>query len=247
MSRAETLALVGAVGGAGATRLCVEFAAILARDGRDVAVFDAAYATQGLADHVGGRIDPDVTALCTDAADEPVESGLYDAHLDAPGRVAYCPAFAPFERVAGAKTPGAARRFAERVREVSEDFAFVLLDVPPVAANQSLGAVDAADRVALVAPDTTRGADALPRMAARLRDVDSPATAEVANRGDGSEIERATVAVPEGPPGTAAAPAVLDNGTFTIGVGRAVQEVLDVDLSVNLADMRPPGLRERFL
>ncbi|MFC6941277.1 ParA family protein [Salinirubellus sp. GCM10025818] len=247
MGRAETLALVGAVGGAGTTRLCVEFAALLARDGRDVAVFDAAYATQGLADHVGGRIDPDVTALCTDATDQPVEAGLYDAHLDAPGRVAYCPAFAPFERVARAKTPEAARRFAERVGEASEAFDHVFLDVPPVAANQSLGAVDAADRVAVVAPDTGRGTDALPRMVARLRDVDSPATVEIANRGDGDEIERAMVTVPEGPTEAAAAPAVLRNGAFTVGVGRAVQDVLDVELSVNLADMRPPGLRERFL
>jgi MinD-like ATPase involved in chromosome partitioning or flagellar assembly len=247
MGRAETLALVGAVGGAGTTRLCVEFAALLARDGRDVAVFDAAYATQGLADHVGGRIDPDVTALCTDAAEKPVEAGLYDAHLDAPGRVAYCPAFAPFERVARAKTPEAASRFAERVAEVGEAFDHVLLDVPPVAANQSLGAVDVADRVAVVTPDTARGANALPRMVARLRDVDSPATVEIANRGDGSEIERAMVTVPEGPTGAAAAPAVLRNGAFTVGVGRAVQDVLDVELSVNLADMRPPGLRERFL
>jgi len=247
MSRAETLALVGAVGGAGTTRLCVEFAAILARDGRDVAVVDAAYATQGLADHVEGRIDPDVTALCTDASDDPVEAGLYDAHLDAPGRVAYCPALAPFERVARAKTPEAARRFAERVAEAGEAFEYVLLDVPPVAANQSLAAVDTADRVAVVAPDTPRGADALPRMVARLRDVDSPATVEVANRGDGTEVGRATVAVPEGPPEASAAPAALDDGAYAVGVGSAVQEVLGTELSVNPADMRPPGLRERFL
>jgi MinD-like ATPase involved in chromosome partitioning or flagellar assembly len=188
-----------------------------------------------------------VTALCTDAAEKPVEAGLYDAHLDAPGRVAYCPAFAPFERVARAKTPEAASRFAERVAEAGEAFDHVLLDVPPVAANQSLGAVDVADRVAVVTPDTARGANALPRMVARLRDVDSPATVEIANRGDGSEIERAMVTVPEGPTGAAAAPAVLRNGAFTVGVGRAVQDVLDVELSVNLADMRPPGLRERFL
>ncbi|PSQ10091.1 cell division inhibitor [Halobacteriales archaeon QS_5_70_15] len=247
MSRAETLALVGAVGGAGTTRLCVEFAAILARDGRDVAVVDAAYATQGLADHVEGRIDPDVTALCTDASDDPVEAGLYDVHLDAPGRVAYSPALAPFERVARAKTPEAARRFAERVAEAGEAFEYVLLDVPPVAANQSLAAVDTADRVAVVAPDTPRGADALPRMVARLRDVDSPATVEVANRGDGTEVGRATVAVPEGPPEASAAPAALDDGAYAVGVGSAVQEVLGTELSVNPADMRPPGLRERFL
>ncbi|MEF8789307.1 MAG: ParA family protein [Haloarculaceae archaeon] len=247
MSRAETLALVGAVGGAGTTRLCVEFAAVLARDGHDVAVFDAAYATQGLADHLEGRIDPDVTALCTDASEQPVEAGLYDAHLDASGRVAYCPALAPFERVARAKTPEAARRFTERVAAAAETFEYVLLDVPPVAANQSLAAVDAADRVAVVTPDTDRGADALPRMVARLRDVDSPATVEVVNRGDGSAVDRATVVVPEGPTAVSGAPAALADGSFTVGVGRAVQEVLETELSVNLADMRPPGLRERFL
>jgi cellulose biosynthesis protein BcsQ len=247
MSRAETLALVGAVGGAGVTRLCVEFAATLARDGRDVAVFDAAYATQGLAARVEGRIDPDVTALCTDAADEPVGAGLYDAHLDAPGRVVYCPAFAPFERVARAKTPEAARRFAEQVEAATDSFEYVLLDVPPVAANQSLAAVDVADRVAVVTPDTDRGADALPRMVARLRDVDSPATVEVANRGDGSTVDRATVAVPEGPTATPGVPAALADGSFTVDVGNAVEAVLEVELSVNLADMRPPGLRERFL
>lgn len=247
MSRAETLALVGAVGGAGTTRLCIEFAATLARDGRDVAVFDAAYATQGLAGHVEGRIDPDVTALCTDAADEPVESGLYDAHLDVPGRVAYCPALAPFERVARAKSPEAARRFTARVEEAAETFDYVLLDVPPVAANQALAAVDAADRVAVVTPDTDRGADALPRMVSRLRDVDSPATVEVANRGDGSAVNRTTVAVPEGPTAASSVPATLENGSFAVDVGNAVESILEVELSVNLADMRPPGLRERFL
>ncbi|SEO55941.1 hypothetical protein SAMN04487948_103228 [Halogranum amylolyticum] len=43
-----TTALVGATGGAGVTRTAVELAATLARDGRDVAVLDAAYATEGL-------------------------------------------------------------------------------------------------------------------------------------------------------------------------------------------------------
>ncbi len=61
-----TLALVGAAGGAGTTRLAVESAATLAQTGRDVAVIDAAFGTQGLADYVDGRIETDVTALVTD-------------------------------------------------------------------------------------------------------------------------------------------------------------------------------------
>jgi hypothetical protein len=42
-------------------------------------------------------------------------------------------------------------------------------------------------------------------------------------------------------------PAALADGSFTVDVGNAVEAVLEVELSVNLADMRPPGLRERFL
>jgi Mrp family chromosome partitioning ATPase len=61
----QTLALVGAVGGAGTTRTAVEFGATLARDGRDVAILDAAYATQGLADYLAGRIETDITRVAT--------------------------------------------------------------------------------------------------------------------------------------------------------------------------------------
>lgn len=76
MSIPTTIALVGATGGAGTTRLSLELAAALATDGRDVAVLDAAFATQGLSDYVSGTLDPDATALVTDAADVPLESGL---------------------------------------------------------------------------------------------------------------------------------------------------------------------------
>lgn len=62
----DTAALVGAVGGAGTTRLAVEVGALLAADGDAVAVLDAAFATQGLGDYLDGRLDPDLTALVTD-------------------------------------------------------------------------------------------------------------------------------------------------------------------------------------
>ncbi|MFC6960705.1 hypothetical protein ACFQJ8_01130 [Halocatena marina] len=48
----RSIAVLGAVGGAGTTRTCLEFGSILARDGRSVAILDAAYATQGLSDHI---------------------------------------------------------------------------------------------------------------------------------------------------------------------------------------------------
>jgi Flp pilus assembly CpaE family ATPase len=47
MTDATTAALVGATGGAGTTRLTLETADLLAREGHAVAVFDAAFATQG--------------------------------------------------------------------------------------------------------------------------------------------------------------------------------------------------------
>ena len=226
---ATTTALVGATGGAGATRLCVEFAALLAREGEDVCVLDAAYGTQGLAQYVTGRIDPDVTALCTE--ERPLEDGLADPFFDAAGRVAFCPAFAPFERVARAKTPDAARELERLVDEAAERFDHVLLDVPPVAANQAVAAATTADRRVLVTPDTRRGADALPRMAGRLRDVDAPADVELSNRG-GAVVERADASVPAGASGVPDAPAVSGNETFAGEILEATEVALGVELDV---------------
>jgi cellulose biosynthesis protein BcsQ len=160
----ETAALVGATGGAGTTRLTLELGALLAADGRDVAVFDAAFATQGLADYLPGRIDPDLTALLTDDRDEPLSTGLVDVPLDAEtGRLACCPAVAPFERLARAKSPSAAQALEARIDAAAEAFDHVLVDTPPVAANQSVAAVNGTARTAVVAPATTRGRDAVQR------------------------------------------------------------------------------------
>jgi cellulose biosynthesis protein BcsQ len=100
------VAFVGTAGGVGTTRTVVETAAALARDGRRVRVLDAAYATQGLARFLDGRIDTDVTAVCADDAAEAAAS--YELGLSTPGGVAVTPAHAPFERVARAKTTSAA-------------------------------------------------------------------------------------------------------------------------------------------
>lgn len=123
MADATTAALIGATGGAGTTRTTVELATLLARDGRSVAVLDAALATQGLSDYLSGRLDPDLTAVL--AEEEPLAAALVDLDLDGvSGRVACCPARAPFERLARAKTPEAARRFeavADRLLGCSVD------------------------------------------------------------------------------------------------------------------------------
>jgi cellulose biosynthesis protein BcsQ len=218
----STAALAGATGGAGATRLATELGATLARDGRDVAILDAAFDTQGLARHVSGRIDPDVTELLTDdpaaenrpAAEDrsrsdhrPLADGLrvHAATPDLAGRLALCPAHAPFERMARAKTADAAQQFEDLLADAAERFDHVLVDAPPVAANQTVAAVTAAERVAVVAPASERGVDAVQRTRGRVADVGASVDAVVANRvgadhhpGDGDHpLRSADAAVPE--------------------------------------------------
>jgi septum site-determining protein MinD len=207
-----TLSLLGATGGAGTTRTTLELATILAADGADVAVLDAAYDTQGLARHLSGRLRPDLTSLVTDETDRPLadgfvafdpmagDTGALAAEGDspaetpppAPGRVACCPANAPFERLARAKTADAAQAFERRVEEASDAFDYVLVDTPPLGSNPAVAAVTAADRVAVVTPTTAHGLDAVQAARARLQDVGTGADAVlgVARRGEdtGDEV-----------------------------------------------------------
>ncbi|PSQ05871.1 cell division inhibitor [Halobacteriales archaeon QS_6_71_20] len=242
MDDTETLALVGAVGGAGTTRTAVECAAALARAGRDVAVLDAAYATQGLSELVDGRIDPDVTALCLDP-ERPLADGLYGLDLPVGGRVALAPARAPFERVARAKAAEPARAFEERVAEAGREFDHVLVDAPPIAANQAVAAVHAVDRVALVAPDTDHGVDGVHRQLDALRDVDAPdtdpLTVAVGATGDGLDAD---AVVPSGPPRLTDAPACLGDDRFAEAVVDAAGTLVGTELAV---EFETDGVVER--
>jgi cellulose biosynthesis protein BcsQ len=238
-----TAAFVGATGGAGTTRLAVETATLLADGGAEVAVFDAAYATQGLGDYLDGGLAPDVTALVTDDADAPLSEGVVEFPVDVPGRVACCPAAAPFERVARAKTADAARRFAERVRAASDAFDAVVVDTPPVATNQAVAAVDAAEAVAVVAPGTTRGTDAVERQRARLADVGVDVDAVVATRGD---LPGADASVPGTEPSVTAAPTALTDGEFGAGVASTVEAVFGEETSVSTGDGLLDAARDRI-
>lgn len=229
-------ALVGATGGAGTTRLTVEVAATLAREGRSVAVFDAAFATQGLARYIPGRIDPDLTALLVDD-DHAFEDALYELPVELPGRVACAPAYAPFERLARAKTPEAAQLFEEILADATREFDHVLVDTPPVAANQSIGAVTAADRVALVAPATPRGADTVGRTCDRLRDLGTHESLVVANRAHGDHpLSSADVSIPEGPeiPREAALTAVDPDEAFAPAVAHLTEQLTGATLDLEV-------------
>jgi septum site-determining protein MinD len=237
MTGTEVSALVGGVGGAGTTRLALEFGATLARDGRSVLVADAAYATQGLSTVVPGRIDADVTAAVTE--DRPLETATDSLDVDwgesdDPGTVAVAPVRAPFERVSRAKTSDRARRLASRLAAATEAYDHVLVDVPPVAANQAVAVVAAADRVVLVVPDSQRGVDALPRMRDRLRDVDAAVDAVVTNRaGEPPRVDGADAAVPDSE--TTAlpeAPVAVEPSEFATAVGAAAETALGVELDL---------------
>jgi hypothetical protein len=224
-----TAALVGAAGGAGTTRTAVEVATTLAREGRSVAVLDAAFATQGLAGYVEGRIDPDLTSLLTDEFEAPLEAGLSDLDVDVPGRVACCPVRAPFERLARAKAGEAARRFRERVDGAASTFDHVLVDTPPVAANQAVAGATACERVAIVAPASERGADAVGRERDRLADLDVGVDVVATTRGG---LDAADVALPETDARAADEAPVCERaeGAYATAIARLTEELLDCTL-----------------
>jgi len=240
--RTSTLALVGVAGGAGTTRTAVEMAATLGRADRSVAVLDAAFGTQGLATYVEGRITDDATAVAV--GESTFESALYDADYAVPGRVAFCPAHAPFERIARAKAPEAARTLETVVADAADRFDHVLLDVPPVAANQAVAALTTADRRALVAPASARGVDLLPRQRGRLRDLDAPADAVVATRTDAADAVTVEDADHELPAADPVGPSVLDpESPLAPAVAAAVEGLLGTELDLEFED---DGLLDRF-
>jgi cellulose biosynthesis protein BcsQ len=240
MSEADTAALVGVTGGAGTTRLCVELATTLARDGRDVAILDAAFATQGLEQYVPGHVERDLTLLVrTDDADS--SRAATDLPVDVPGSVRAWPAYAAFEGIARAKTPEAAERFGAVLDEVASAVDHVLVDTPPVASNQAVAAVTAADRVGLLAPASERGTDALQRLRGRVDDVGATVDCTVANERPGADGPGpdADVTVPESETrAVTEAPVCADPGPgpFPPAVGSVAETLLDVSLTVEYPD-----------
>lgn len=224
-------ALLGATGGAGTTRLAVETGALLAATGRDVAVFDAAFQTQGLASYTDQRIDTDVTALLTEEMD--LEAALYDHPADLPGRLALSPAWAPFDRLARAKTAGAADRFAEQLAAAAISHDVVLVDTPPIGGNQAIAALDTADRVGIVVPDSPRGADGLALTRERLADLGIGSDAVVANRSADGSIE-ADAYVPETDvtdPRDCPSCVPVD-GEFTPAIADAIEATVGIDVEI---------------
>jgi len=231
----ETLGFVGVTGGAGTTRTCVETAATLARDGQDVAIIDAAFGTQGLSRYVSGRIEPDLTATLVD--ERPVDESFVSCWSDLAGEAKIAPAHAPFERLARAKTAAAAQRLEAGIQDAAQHFDHVIVDVPPVSANQAVGAVNAVDRRVLVAPATQHGADLLPRTRGRLVDVGTAVDGIVATRASSSDpdetpLPEADAAIPAGP-GDVTRPTAIDpDDTLAPAVATATETLFDHSLDL---------------
>lgn len=233
----ETAAVVGAAGGVGTTRITLESAATLARAGRDVVVLDVAFGTQGLVDHVPGALDADAARVVTDQT--PFSEALFEFDLATDGDLAVCPARAPFELLARAKTASAAQRFEAVLSEAATVADHVLVDVPPVATNPSVAAVTATDRVAAVVPPTDRGHDALQRLQGRLEDIGTDRDLTVVNRAtDSGPIPLADVSVPPAETGAPTeTPTVVDpDPEFAPAVATVVEELLQTDLGLSFPD-----------
>ena len=252
---ATTLALVGATGGAGTTRTAVELAALGARDGRDVAVVDAAFTTQGLSEYVTGRIGTDCTALVTDDADAPLSAATHPIAVgtesgdrgrsgavggtDLPGSADAIPARAPFERLARAKTAEAAQKLERRIDEAASAYDAVIVDAAPVGSNEAVGAVAAADRIEAVYPATTHGEDAVQRLRGRIADVGEGVDGSIAVARDRDSREGAEsgdgVVLPGTDPAVASAPvAATGTGAYTRAIADAYANAFDTSVGVEL-------------
>jgi cellulose biosynthesis protein BcsQ len=231
----DTLAFVGVAGGAGTTRTVVETAATLARGGHSVAVLDAAFGTQGLSAHADGRLDPDLTAVLLDEAG--FSEAAVDAWPDLDGEVALYPAHAPFERLARAKSVDAAQRLETCVDHATGQYDYILLDVPPIADNQAVAAVRAADRRVLVAPATRRGNDHLPRMRGRLVDLGFEADAVVATfADDGAALSDPDHELPTGERGVVVPTAVDPDTEFAPAVATMAEGLCDCELDLGFPE-----------
>lgn len=231
----RTAAFVGATGGAGTTRLTVESGATLARAGVDVVIIDAAFTTQGLASYVEGPVEADVTTLVTDEAE--LGDVLYDHTADLPGELALSPARAPFERLSRAQTAGAAREFERQLAAASLSYDVVLVDTPPVGGNHAIAAVNAADQVAVVTPDSPRGADALALTRERFDDLGVPIHGVYANRAD-DHLSEVTARIPESDvTDPRECPACLSpDEAFAPAIADGIETLLDTELALEFPE-----------
>lgn len=243
----DSAAVIGAAGGVGTTRTTVEAAAALARDDRDVLVLDAAVGTQGLAGHAPGRLDPDLTRVV--AGDAALADATVTHPADVPGRLALCPAAAPFERLAAALAPEAGEAFADLLAAGTAEYDHVLVDTPPVASNLAVAGATAADRAAVLTEPTTRGRDALQRARDRLADVGAPPDLVVYNRADDADVPDADATLPTSDHADVPEQlsCVRDEPEYAPAVAATAAALLDADLDAAFGGTSVVDAARRYL
>lgn len=191
------LALVGAAGGAGTTRLAVETAGRITARGETAVLVDTDFATQGLAEYVPGQFPTDIVgALCDQRPIETVTSPLSVDHTPPPQAA---PSFAGLSRVATALETDAAAHLSEELSALTDTYEHVLVDTPMPVTNPAIAAVAAADTVGVVFPRSVRGIESLHRTAGFLNDIDVAAGVQLSNacRQPSPPEDPADIAVPE--------------------------------------------------
>ncbi|MFC7059336.1 ParA family protein [Halovenus salina] len=230
------VAVVGTAGGVGTTRLTVECGATLARTGRDVALVDADFSTQGLRSYVDADVEADVTALLTEEAS--LGDVLYDISTDTEEGWSLRRHEPRSNGCAGTDSGrGTAAERQLAASSLSHDV--VLVDTPPLTGNHAVAAVNAAERVALVAGDTPRGRDGLALLRGRLQDIGASGDVVLRNRATGHLSEG--IGIPESDETTATnAPSCpTPDSDFAPAVADAVEAMLDISLDLDF----PAGSR----
>lgn len=209
-----TTAFVGATGGAGTTRLTIECATLCAASGADVAVLDLAIDTQGIASYTDAALDPELTAVLTE--DAPIDQAMVTLSTSTTGTVSLCPSRASVVQIAAAKTEDAADQLMPVIDQLSTEYDWLLLDIPPAVHNLALAGLQAADSRLVVTPATQCGADALRRMEGRFRDLDCDLSGVIATFDEtASPVQRADTTIP----------------AFEVTAPDAVPSILDADAS----------------
>ena len=118
----------------------------------------------------------------------------------------------------------------------------MLVDVPPIAANQAVAAATTCEQVALVVPPGDRGTDATGRLRERLADLGTAADVVAAVRTDESTVADVVLPTTESP-----APACLADERYGRAVASLVSRLLERDVhGVGNASGLWSGVSERI-
>lgn len=147
------ITIVSGKGGVGKTCITANVGIALARNGKKVLLVDADVAMANLSLLLGMQSSP-ITLHDVLLG----ESNIHDAIYDGPGGVFFVPSGLSLESYRRVD----AERLEQVIKEIADEFEFILLDAPAGIERTVMAAISAADQVLLVtAPDSPSVADVL--------------------------------------------------------------------------------------